>query len=118
MARKAHKQWRVESKKWVRQEFPDIPGDHFTVTSEEDSLYNCVSHAAEDKKRWWWPIIGRYWPNGVPRVVTMEAFIAAFATLGYEPCDFDLSVEMGFEKVVIYGSGVDGPKHMARQLGS
>jgi hypothetical protein len=36
---------------------------------------------------WWWSIgPGKtYWPEGVPRVVTLEAFREAFAALGYWP---------------------------------
>lgn len=46
--------------------------------------------------------------------LTLEAFIAAYASLGYEPCD-DGRLEPGIEKVVIYTlSGK--PTHAARQL--
>lgn len=45
----------------------------------------------------------------------MEAFVAAFATLGYSPCP-DGAVESGQEKVAIF-VGKDGkPTHAARQL--
>jgi hypothetical protein len=47
--------------------------------------------------------------------VTLEAFIAAFATLGYSPCD-DPSEESGFEKVVIFAKGDGSPTHAARQV--
>lgn len=55
-----------------------------------------------------------YWPEEVPRAVTVEAFISAYRTLGYERCD-DAEPEAGFEKVAIYLRG-DEPTHAARQL--
>jgi len=58
-----------------------------------------------------------YWPPNVPRQVHVDAFVAAFSTLGYERCA-DSQIERGYEKVAIYAD-VDGvPKHAARQLPS
>jgi hypothetical protein len=38
-----------------------------------------------------------YWPEGVPRVVTPEAFREAFATLGYQVCaGEELEPALGF----------------------
>jgi hypothetical protein len=69
---------------------------------------------------WWWPDfygIGK-WPPGVPRAETIDAFIAAFGTLGYEECA-DGTLEAGFEKVAIYGKvqvgGSHAPTHIAIQ---
>ena len=56
-----------------------------------------------------------YWPDGVPRELPLEAFIAAFKTLGYEICD-DVTYESGVEKIAIY-VGPAGPLHAARQVG-
>lgn len=70
--------------------------------------------------KWWWPDPWqkRYWPPGVPREETVEAFVQAFATLGYEPCgDLDLALDEAYEKVVLYALG-SRPTHMARQLPS
>jgi len=55
-----------------------------------------------------------YWPPGVPREVTIDAFVRAYATLGYAQCD-DAVLEPGFEKTVIYAIGAT-PTHAARQL--
>jgi len=57
-----------------------------------------------------------HWPAGVPRDETLAAFIAAYATLGFEPC-VDGTLEVGFEKVVIYMQS-GKPTHAARQLDS
>jgi hypothetical protein len=82
--------------------------------------YNCVAWAAGETRRKWWPDrrnIG-YWPSGVIREETLEAFILAFISLGYSPCG-DGEYEIGFEKVAIFvidtPSGLS-PKHVARQL--
>jgi len=89
-----------------------------TITSLDSTLYNCVAWAAGDSDRFWWPDsqgIG-YWPQNAPREVTANAFISAFLTLGYEPCEGG-RLEPGFEKIVIYE--LHGkPTHAARQLES
>jgi len=62
-----------------------------------------------------------YWPATAPRQVSLQAFIAAFATLGYERCD-EPEVETGMEKIAIFGrddfEGSIVPTHAARQLAS
>jgi len=66
--------------------------------------------------KWWWPTPGvSYWPERVPSEETVEAFTAAFATLGYEPCS-NGGFEDGFEKLAIYAQVNGAPSHMARQL--
>ena len=93
-----------------------IPG--CTVTSLETPDYNCIAWAAEEDDRFWWPdpLNQAYWPVVVLREVTLAAFVAAYRTLGYEPCQ-DGRVEQGFQKIAIYANnGV--PTHAARQLPS
>jgi hypothetical protein len=47
--------------------------------------------------------------------LTIAAFIQAYATRGYVPCD-RADLEPGFEKIALYAT-VDGePTHAARQL--
>jgi hypothetical protein len=100
----------------ISQLFPMIAND-FDVTSSQTEDYNCIAWAANDTENWWWPTNpDRYWPQHVSRRESIDSFVEAFRTLGYEPCDSGL-FETGFEKVAIYCiSGV--PKHMARQLSS
>jgi len=89
-----------------------------TVTSHPDEDYNCIAWAAGDTEIWWWPIAGHkpnYWPDEAPRSLTVEAFINAFATRRYTPCDTP-NLEPGFEKVALYVDSQNVPKHMARQL--
>src|SRR6266436_5637431 len=58
--------------------------------------------------------IGR---NGIPREVTLHAFVAAYRTLGYEPCA-SWELESGFQKVAIFTDNQGRPTHAARQLES
>jgi hypothetical protein len=92
--------------------------DSFQVTSWPTDTYNCVAWAAGDSRKWWWPDPEgeSFWPHGVDRQDTIETFIAAFRTIGYEPCKSH-HLEAGFEKVAIYAIG-ERTKHMARQLPS
>jgi len=43
-----------------------------------------------------------YWPPGIVREETIQAFILAYGTLGFDLC-FDGSIEPGFEKVALFG---------------
>ena len=97
--------------------FPRLSPTTFALTSPSTGLYNCIAWAADDTTRWWWPVhprVGYYWPPEARRVLTVEAFVEAFQTLGYEVCDSD-KPEPGWEKVAIFASN-DVPTHAARQL--
>jgi hypothetical protein len=106
---------------WFPPDHPSLTDDTCVVTSAVANRYNCIAWAAGDINRWWWPVPLRgiaYWPQGIAREVTMAAFIAAFATVGYEPC-VDGSLEAGIEKVALYAIFQDGlltPTHASRQL--
>lgn len=54
-----------------------------------------------------------YWPDDAPNEVTLEAFEAVFASLGYEPCE-DGEVEAEYEKIAFYAKQGE-PKHATRQ---
>jgi hypothetical protein len=86
--------------------------------SEPSEDYNCIAWAANEDFRVWWPDVRRigYWPEDVAREETLDAFIAAYATLGYERCA-DGELENGFEKVVLY-MHQGKPTHAAVQLAS
>lgn len=94
--------------------FPRLKSQ-YRVTSAPTSNYNCVAWAAGDTSRWWWPEGLAYWPPGVPRQRTVEAFVAAYRTMGFAICA-DGSHELGFEKVAIYADSRGEPQHAARQL--
>ena len=97
--------------------FPELKGTAFEVTSPTLQDYNCIAWAAGDDSRWWWPDPSGqcYWPEGVPRNITVTAFIEAFQGLGYEICS-DSGLEQGVEKVAIFAYADGEPTHAARQL--
>ena len=100
----------------INKAFPLLRRDNFRKTSEPTADYNCIAWAAGDTRAAWWPDTDNvgYWPAGAPRDVTLPAFVAAYATLGYVLCDHN-GLEKGFEKIAIYAkNGI--PTHAARQL--
>jgi hypothetical protein len=97
--------------------FPGLRFSTYTVTSSKTPFYNCIAWAAGDSRRWWWPLHPAYWPQGAPRELTIDAFVAAYGTKGFVPCD-SAECEPGFEKVAIYVDVAGVPQHAARQLPS
>ena len=102
--------------------FPALRGTGFLVTSPRSRDYNCIAWAAGDTAVWWWPDPDPdndaiHWPAGVPREETRAAFVAAFATPGYQPCPTE-DQEPGWEKVALFAGPDDVPTHAARQLPS
>jgi hypothetical protein len=96
--------------------FPLLKQSSCRITSPATTDYNCIAWAAGEDFRWWWPLLGiYYWPTGVPYEETIDAFILAFRTLGFNVCS-DGVFEADFEKVVIYATAAGTVKHMARQL--
>lgn len=98
--------------------FPNLVLDGYRTTSPATKKYNCIAWAADFADDWWWPDAeGRhFWPVGVPRVETIEAFVAAFAHIEYSICSSH-QLEDGYEKIAIYCR--DGrPQHAAKQLSS
>lgn len=99
--------------------FPGLRVSAYRVTSPVSRQYNCIAWAAGDPKRWWWPDRDPdndtvFWPSGVPMNETVEAFVAAFATLGYRVCANE-GLEPGIEKVALFAVGVVAT-HASRQL--
>ncbi len=95
--------------------FPNLAQSHAEIKSPVTFSYNCIAWAAGDTTRPWWPRqSGYYWPHGVRDDTSVEAFIEAFQTLGYEPCEGD-APEAGYEKVAIYVYN-HNVKHVARLL--
>jgi len=96
--------------------FPELKADNHSLTSTQDVQYNCIAWAAGENDVKWWPdnMFIRYWPDEAPRLETIDAFIQAFSTKGYSPCE-DGSLEQGFEKIALYALNKT-PTHAARQL--
>jgi hypothetical protein len=100
--------------------FPGLQSSTFQVTSSADHRYNCIAWAAKDAMNWWWPTGDApaiVWPPDVARELTLDAFTAAFRTLGYVVAA-DESLEPGVEKVALFGDPAGNPTHAARQLPS
>jgi hypothetical protein len=100
--------------------FPGLKDSGHRVTSPASRDYNCIAWAAGDTSIWWWPDRDEnndavHWPPGVSREETLSAFVAAFATLGYVPCD-GAEHEQGVEKIALFALTDGTPSHAARQL--
>lgn len=104
---------------WLPSDFPKLQDDNHEVKSPTTREYNCIAWAADETDRVWWtvPPPYAYWPPEAPLVTTLDSFIRAFRTRGYEPAD-NFQIEPGYEKVVIYVDANGTPTHMARQLES
>jgi hypothetical protein len=105
---------------WPPDDFPHLTAENFVETSPRTDRYNCIAWAASDETRWWWPdaLEIYYWPIGIPRENTLEAFVAAYSRLGYDLCE-DGSLEEGFTKLALYAGlhiGSNAITHAARQL--
>src|SRR5262245_60734737 len=96
--------------------FPKLQDAEWRSTSDPDDRYNCIAWAANVTAEWWWPVglEKTYWPEGVARDVTLEAFHGAFATLGYFVCEGE-QLEPGFEKIALFANDAGVPRHAARR---
>jgi hypothetical protein len=95
--------------------FPRLETGAYRVTSPANRFYNCVSWAAGDDTKWWWPtpvVKEVHWPTSAERNETLSAFRAVFASLGYRVCD-SADAEPNMEKIAIFAA--DTPTHVARQ---
>jgi hypothetical protein len=108
---------------WHTSDFPRLDDTTCDVTSPCTRLYNCLAWAAgEDFRRWEPDPFGQwYWPDGVPRQLSVEAFVLAYQTIGFLPC-FTPALEDGIEKIAVYAVDIGNeklfPTHAALQLES
>jgi len=106
------------NKSWIMQKFfPILETSGYSVTSPATMEYNCIAWAAEDSKTWWWPdpFNQYYWPSGILREDTIDAFVKAFELFHYTICS-DANYEIGYEKISIYAKRDGRPTHAARQI--
>lgn len=96
-----------------------FPGLSCNITSPESDRYNCIAWAAEDFQQWWEPDILNiyYWPPSVPRLMTLDAYIKAFESVGYIICQ-DGKYEEGLSKIALFVDAKGIPTHAARLLPS
>jgi hypothetical protein len=108
---------------WIPGVFENAAQGNFDVvsdcTSDRTPNYNCIAWAAGETNTPWWPtadpLAPYYWPF-LNDEETLENFVRAFETLGYQDCTPDDSIEDGFEKVAIYADAKDVPLHAAKSL--
>lgn len=107
----------VDSSAELESEWPNLSKTEYRITSPYTRIYNCFAWAAHEDDRWWSPLpeSDYYWPDGAPREQTLGAYICAYQTLGFEPCEDGL-LETGFEKIAIYLAPSGEPQHIARQV--
>lgn len=84
-------------------------------TSDETEDYNCIAWAAEEDTRFWWPVVGYYWPDGLPLKITLDNFINAYKKLGYEVC-LNEQLEPQYKKIALYVRQDGVPSHASLQL--
>ena len=101
----------------LEQEWPNLSDTQYRITSPHTPSYNCFAWAIEEDNRWWSPLPedDYYWPEGVPREVSVTAFTKAYATLGFSVCETS-ELEPNVEKIAIYVTSDGKPQHVARQL--
>jgi hypothetical protein len=103
---------------WVKY-FPNLR--LFRKTSNKDYHYNCYAWANGDTNCYWSHreyFDGRrnyYWPRGVPRQLTLEAYVRAYEAVGFQICH-DGEYEDGYEKIAIFVDSTGLPSHAARQI--
>jgi hypothetical protein len=97
--------------------YPNLAKTDYDVTSPKSQEYNCFAWAAGDQERWWQPTPEDefYWVEGVPMEETLSAYIQAYQTLGYTPCEKE-TLELGYTKIALYVNEDGVPIHAARQL--
>jgi len=103
-----------EARQIIRTWFPTLNLSSFDITSPPTRRYNCIAWAAGEEHAWWWPGHS-YWPDGVPKEESVEAFAEAFARLGYTPCE-TAEPEANAEKIALYVGDDGRVLHAARQL--
>lgn len=103
----------------IQESFPGLRESEFHVTSPADTGYNCIAWAAGEVLRWWEPdpFDQYYWPDGAARSGTLDAFVQAFTTIGYERCESE-QLEEHYEKAALFVDAAGSPTHAARQLRS
>jgi len=110
----------LKKKRYVGR-FPRISKKNHEITSDPDPYYNCIAFAVDITNRKYWPLASPdyYWPDEVPNLEKLDAFVRLFETFGYArvaDVTDDRFVE-GMEKVAIFATENGTPKHAAKLIG-
>jgi hypothetical protein len=102
--------------------FPNLLASGYTITSQPADVPNCIGWALRSNDLFWEPILTGfrgvyYWPPGVPRNDSVDAWVQLFRLFGYQECE-STELELKAEKVAIYGGSDGEAHHVARQLRS
>lgn len=99
--------------------FPQLERSNYVITSPATPEYNCIAWAASDTEAWWEPdpFYLSFWPDGITREYSLDAYINAYKTVGYTVCQ-SAEHEESYEKIAIYVDPDGKPTHAARQLSS
>ncbi len=103
----------------LEQDWPNLLTTQYKITSPHTPNYNCLAWAIQEDDRWWSPLPedDYYWPEGVPREVSVTTFVKAYKTIGFLVCESG-ELEENVEKLAIYATSDGKPQHIARQLPS
>ena len=99
----------------VYRAFPRLRSSPWELTSPVTPDYNCVAWAAEDATRWWWPAESYFWPSAAPREASLDGFVTAFVSMGFELAEGEDAENLGYEVIAIFANEF-GPTHVARRL--
>ncbi|MFA5747375.1 MAG: hypothetical protein WC926_04900 [Candidatus Paceibacterota bacterium] len=102
----------------LESKFPQLSITGYKITSPSTPSYNCIAWAAKDDTRFWWPRDdedGYYWPDGIEKKETIEVFIEAYRSVGFDICD-NADFDNHYEKIAIYVNSNGVPTHGARML--
>jgi hypothetical protein len=100
--------------------FPGLRNSGYQITSRQADHPNCIGWALYSTL-YFDPsgsiMGGYYWPPGIRRDDSLEAWTELFALHNYTECA-ESTLEPDSEKIAIYGGPDGDPWHVARQLGS
>ena len=108
----------------IIQAFPGLATDKdFSITSPEDTNYNCLAWACNYNNRWMQPPISGteldaivYWPSSAKKGRDISCLIEAFRAHGFEVCE-TWQHEVGFQKIALYINPVTNEwTHASREL--
>lgn len=103
----------------LERDWPNLADTQYYITSPHTPDYNCFAWATEESDRWWSPLPENdyYWPEGIPRKVSLKAFTNAYETVGFSACE-NGEIEPDIDKLAIYVTSDGKPQHVVRQLPS
>lgn len=102
---------------YLELKWRNLSNTNYQIISPQIQEYNCFAWAAGENERHWGAIPDDYYyfPENVPREETLSAYIQAYQTIGYQPCDSE-QLETNYEKIAIYVDKNNIPTHAARQV--